>query len=95
MSRKLDPSIIAKGQKALAKWRKEKAAAEKKGGKALEKWNAEQAAKKAQRKVTPIMAIKAFCLSCVGDVRADITSCSAKQCPLYGLRPYQRSSDPD
>lgn len=32
-------------------------------------------------------AIKAFCLSCVGFKRADVTSCSALGCPLHPYRP--------
>lgn len=38
-------------------------------------------------------AIKAFCLDCVGFSRADITSCTAKACPLYSYRPYQHGED--
>ena len=34
--------------------------------------------------------IKAFCLSCVGYVKRDITGCTARGCPLFTNRPYQR-----
>lgn len=32
-------------------------------------------------------AIKAFCLTCVGFKRADVTSCSSLGCPLHPYRP--------
>jgi len=87
--RTLSPEIQAKGAAALAEWRAKKAAAKAKGGKALAKWEAEEALKKALKKTTPMQAIKNFCLSCVGDIRKDVTECSAKQCPLFIYRPYQ------
>ena len=37
--------------------------------------------------------IKSFCLSCVGFVKADIRSCTARGCPLYVHRPYQRDTE--
>jgi hypothetical protein len=37
-----------------------------------------------------MQAIKNFCNNCVGDIRSDITNCSAKQCSLYIYRPYQK-----
>lgn len=40
-------------------------------------------------------AIKAFCLSCVGFTRRDITACTARGCPLYVLRPYQQPDQPE
>jgi len=91
--RSISPEVQAKGAAALALWRKKKAAAQKKGGKFLEKWLAEEALKKAQRKTTPIQAIKAFCNNCVGDIRADIRDCTAVRCPLYIYRPYQKDED--
>jgi hypothetical protein len=91
--RVISPEIQAKGAAALAEWRKKKAAAAKKGGKFLEKWMAEEALKKAQRKTTPMMAIKAFCNNCVGDIRADIQNCTAVKCPLYIYRPYQKDDE--
>lgn len=42
---------------------------------------------------SPRQAIKAFCLTCVGFVRADITGCTATHCPLYAYRPYQKGAD--
>ena len=38
---------------------------------------------------SPRQAIKAFCLHCVGDLRDQITNCTAYACPLYEYRPYQ------
>jgi hypothetical protein len=35
-------------------------------------------------------AMKAFCLECVGYIKADVRGCTAKACPLYPYRPYQR-----
>ncbi len=40
-------------------------------------------------------AIKAFCVECVGFKRADVTDCTATQCPLYPYRPYQRGDETD
>ena len=34
--------------------------------------------------------IKAFCLSCVGYVKKDVTGCTARGCPLWTHRPYQK-----
>jgi hypothetical protein len=92
IKRKMNKSVMEKGQAALAEWRKEKAYAEKKGGKFLEAWKEEQALKKAQKKTTPMMAIKNFCIACV-DTRTDITNCTAKQCPLWIYRPYQKENE--
>lgn len=88
----LDPAIIAKGAAALAKWRADKAAAQKAGPKALAEWQRKEDLKKALRKTTPMMAIKNFCNNCVG-TRTDITNCTAYQCPLYIYRPYQKGSE--
>lgn len=91
--RTLSPEIQAKGAAALALWRKEKAKAEKKGGKYLEQWLADQALKKAQKRTTPLQAIKNFCNECVGGIRQDITNCTAPQCNLYIYRPYQKGEE--
>jgi hypothetical protein len=91
--RSINPEVLAKGKLALEQWRKEKAYAEKKGGKFLEAWVEEQALKKAQKKTSPMQAIKNFCNNCVGDIRSDITNCSAKQCSLYIYRPYQKDKE--
>jgi hypothetical protein len=85
--------VIDKAQAGLAQWRKEKVYAEKKGGKFLEAWKEEQEMKKLQKRTSPMQAIKNFCNSCVGDIRSDITNCTAKQCKLYIYRPYQKESD--
>jgi hypothetical protein len=87
--RSISPEMMVKGAAALAEWRKKKAAAKDKGGKALAKWEEEERIKKAQRKMTPIMAIKAFCNECVGGIRSDITNCVAPKCSLHLYRPYQ------
>lgn len=79
----------AKGTAALAQWRKERSSAIKKGGKALEKWNLKEIQKKANRKVTPLMAIKSFCVDCVGGSIQEVTKCSNQKCALYTNRPYQ------
>ncbi|MDE3023696.1 MAG: hypothetical protein KGI54_17920 [Pseudomonadota bacterium] len=44
---------------------------------------------------SPRQAIKAMCLECVGEIRADITSCTGYLCPLWKFRPYtkQRGND--
>jgi len=39
--------------------------------------------------------IKAFCLSCVGHIRAEVRNCSAAGCPLHPYRPYQSDQEPD
>jgi hypothetical protein len=39
--------------------------------------------------------VKAFCLNCVGFIRADIRDCTACGCPLYPFRPYQRDDEPE
>ncbi len=88
----MNPEVMAKGKLALEQWRKEKAYAEKKGGKFLEAWVEEQALKKAQKKTSPMQAIKNFCLDCV-DNRSDITNCTAKQCAIYIYRPYQKGDE--
>ena len=90
--RSINPAVLAKGKAALEQWRKEKAYAEKKGGKFLEAWLEEQALKKAQKKTSPMGAIKNFCNDCVA-TRADITNCTAKQCALWIYRPYQKGEE--
>lgn len=93
MARVMNPEVLAKGQAALAKWRAERAKAQKKGGKVYERWLAAEALKKAQKRLSPMGAIKAFCNGCVGEIRKDITNCSATDCPLYIYRPYQNDKD--
>jgi len=87
----LTPEIIAKGTAALAKWRKAKARAYKKGGETLEAWLEQERLKKLSKSITPKIAIKQFCLNCVGGAPADVKGCSATKCALYVLRPYQKS----
>jgi hypothetical protein len=38
-------------------------------------------------------ALKAMCLQCSGNVRAEITNCQTFACPLYDYRPYQAGAD--
>lgn len=45
---------------------------------------------------SPRQAIKAFCLRCVGYLRADVSNCTATHCPLHRYRPFQKgAADPD
>lgn len=37
-------------------------------------------------------AIKAFCLDCYGWQRKCVTECRSTACPLWNLRPYQKTS---
>lgn len=37
-------------------------------------------------------AVKAFCLECTGWDRASVTDCTARACPLWPWRPYQKKS---
>ena len=37
--------------------------------------------------------VKAFCLACVGFLKADVKNCSAKACPLHPYRPYQHGDE--
>ena len=91
--RSIKPDVLAKGKLALAKWRAEKVAAQAAGAEAYKKWQEENDLKRRQKKTTPMQAIKQFCLSCVGDIRAEVTNCTARQCPLYIYRPYQKGDD--
>lgn len=91
--RSVSLEVQAKGRAALAEYRKEQAKAKAKGDKAYQEWLDEQALRKAQKKLSPMQAIKAFCNNCVGDIKADITNCTAKKCPLYIYRPYQKGED--
>ena len=91
--RVISPEVQAKGAAALAKWRKEKAKAQKKGGKYYEEWLAAEELKKAQKRTSPLQAIKNFCNECVGGIRNDITNCSSLKCPLHIYRPYQKGKE--
>ena len=91
--RKMDPNVLAKGKEALAKYREEQRKL-----KALPEGPEKQAlieaarVKAAQKKLSPLGAIKNFCNACVA-TRQDITNCTAKQCSLYIYRPYQQGSE--
>ena len=50
---------------------------------------------RAYRGRSPAAGIKAFCLQCVGYVRADVRDCTALGCPLFLYRPFQRDDEPD
>ena len=41
---------------------------------------------------SPASAMRAFCLMCVGWVRAEVDRCSDPACPLY---PYRQAADSD
>jgi len=88
--RSLPAGLAEKGTDALKLWRDNRDAAKKLGPKAYAEWVEDQKVKREQRKVSPQQAIRNFCNSCVGDKRDDITNCSAKKCPLYFYRPYQK-----
>ena len=36
-------------------------------------------------------AINCFCFECVGENRFDVKNCTVKECPLWGLRPWQKT----
>ena len=38
-------------------------------------------------------AVKAKCLDCVCNVRAEIKNCTAYACPLWEVRPYQSKEE--
>ncbi len=38
---------------------------------------------------SPQAAIKAYCLECVGYIRAEVTHCTGVACPLFMYRPFQ------
>jgi len=38
-------------------------------------------------------ALKAFCLHCVGYIRADVRDCTSYGCPLHPYRPYQQDDE--
>jgi hypothetical protein len=80
---------LQKGAAALAEWRAARQAAIDGGEETWAAWQAEQAEKKAKKTLTPIRAIRNFCLHCTGGVRVDITHCSATECPLHVFRPFQ------
>jgi hypothetical protein len=85
---------LSAGAAALAKYRADLAAAKKKGPKALAAFKAERQKAKPTKNggATPMMAIKQFCIQCVGAAEgamADIRGCTAPKCALYHLRPYK------
>ena len=40
-------------------------------------------------RASPRVAIKAFCMECVGWSRGEVTNCTATACPLWMYRPFQ------
>ena len=46
-------------------------------------------------KASPRNAIKAFCIECMGYVRAEVTNCETFDCPLNLYRPYRKAGDND
>ncbi len=48
----------------------------------LQKWSKNKSNRK--------LSINAFCWKCIGELRKEITNCTAeKTCPLWYVRPYQ------
>jgi hypothetical protein len=85
----MNPEVQAKGAKALAKWRKERAKAYAKGGVTLERWTKKEADKKAMKNYTPTIAIKKHCLNCSNDQISEITNCTVTSCAIYPVRPFK------
>ena len=42
---------------------------------------------------SPREAIRAYCIVCSCEQKAEITNCTVKSCPLYLYRPYQRGAE--
>lgn len=38
---------------------------------------------------SPLGAIKAMCLHCMGGARLEVASCTSESCPLWCYRPYR------
>ena len=91
--RSVSPEVQEKGKAALAEWRAARAKAKALGPAAFQGWEWQEERKKALKKTTPMMAIKAFCNECLSGCRKDIKNCTAKQCSLYIYRPYQDDND--
>lgn len=47
--------------------------------------------------VSPVKAIRAFCLDCSGDSAAEVKSCTSQKCPLHAFRfgknPYKKKRE--
>jgi hypothetical protein len=39
------------------------------------------------------LAVKVFCIMCVGYVRQEVRLCSSPECPLYPYRPFQTEAE--
>lgn len=48
-----------------------------------------------EKRASPRKAIQAFCLQCLGYSPEAIRECSARACPLWRYRPYQRDRNDD
>ena len=48
----------------------------------VEKWE--------ENKTSLRLSINAFCYQCIGEVKEEIRNCTAYDCPLFVVRPYQR-----
>lgn len=46
------------------------------------------------KRLTPIKAIRAKCLDCSGDNRAEVKKCELDDCPLYHYRMGRRGDKP-
>lgn len=51
----------------------------------IEKWK--------ENKKSLRLSINAFCWECIGENVKDIRYCTATNCPLYEVRPYQEKKD--
>lgn len=87
--RKITLATKEKGAAALVQYRKDRAEAKTQGGEVYKKWEEDLILKRAQKKTSPLAAISNFCTHCVGNIKEDITNCTATKCPLYIYRPYQ------
>ena len=39
------------------------------------------------------LSINAFCFECIGEIKPEITNCTATDCPLWHVRPYQKKEN--
>ena len=69
----------------LAKWREEN-----KGVKTIQ---LDPLEKSRQNPKSKVLAIRAFCFDCVGGVKAEVTLCPSKSCPLWLHRPWQKKEE--
>ena len=51
----------------------------------IEKWE--------ENKKSLRASVSAFCFECIGEIKADIRDCTAYDCKLYHVRPYQKKEN--